>query len=148
MAELTMQLARPGLAKDNRQAQTSDSDTGTANSSQQATDEEPQLAPVRRRPQRRSPPAPVDPGRIREIAGAMPGEDPSGYRAAIIELILQAKESGLQLKSLQLGKDLKGRFGEQSYRQFRGGKAQFRAAVERLGFCTKPGPGWFTIELP
>ncbi len=78
----------------------------------------------------------------------MPGEDPSGYRAAIIELILQAKETGAELKSLQLGAALISRFGEQSYRQFRSGKAPLRVAIEGLGFRTESGSGWFTVELP
>lgn len=148
MAELTMKIAPPRPAEDSRLVQTSESDTGPADSDQQAVGEEPLPAPIPRKPRRRSPPGPADPGKIREIAAAMPGEDPSGYQAAIIELILQAKESGAELTSLQLGEALISRFGEQSYRQFRGGKAPLRMAIERLGFRTKPGAGWFTVELP
>lgn len=146
MAELVLKLNRP--ATDSRKAQTSRSDTGPADPGPEAVREQPPLTLIPRKRPRRSPPGPADPGKIREIAASMPAEDPSGYRPAIIELILQAKESGVQLKSLQLGEALQRRFGERSYRQFRGGKAQFRVAVERLGFRTEPGPGWFTIDLP
>ena len=144
-----MRISGQRTAEDGRPERLPESGTGFDGSDEQAADEEePVLPPVPRKPPRRPPPAPVDLSRIRAVAAAMPGDDPSDYRAAIIELALQAGEAGVELTSLELGKALLGRFGEKSYREFRGGKGKFREAIERLGFTVVPGDGWFTVKLP
>jgi tetratricopeptide (TPR) repeat protein len=149
IVEETMRISGQRPAGDGRLERLPDSGTSPDVYDERSVseDEEPVPAPVPRKP-RRPAPTPVDLSRIRAVAAAMAGDDPSDYRAAIIELVLQAREAGVELKSLELGKALLDRFGETSYREFRGGTGKLRGAVERLGFTVVPGDGWFTVDLP